>query len=51
MVLFLNILEMYEKKKGKKIVLKKSDFDSALGIQILTMFWSWCCANMPGWGR
>lgn len=42
MVLFLNILEMYvkkKKKKGKKIVLKKSNFDSVLGSQILTVFW------------
>lgn len=41
MVLFFNILEMYlkKKKKGKKIVLKKSNFDSVLGSQILTVFW------------
>lgn len=50
MVLFFNILEMYAKnKKGGGIVLK--NFDSVLGSQILTVFWEWSCANMPGYGR
>lgn len=42
MGLFLNVLEMHvggKKKKEKKIVLKKPNFDSVLGSQILTGFW------------